>query len=122
RSNLLLVSGDHYARRYATTIENIRARTDIPVETKIRIVKNHTQKISKIYVNFILAAAPGVTVVPNSESELKDKKAAELRALLWRNTRRKLRIDEKVRDWCEDFVNIGEVGVKITFDPDAGDF
>jgi hypothetical protein len=122
RSNILLISGEHYAK-IAKEIQNrLRTRSDVPEDTKVRLTKNHVQKIAKIYVNHIVSAAPGVQITPDNEKELKDKKAAQLRESIWQHAKRKYRLREKVRSWAEDYIGIGEVFVKIFWDPMAGEF
>lgn len=121
RTNLLLVAGEHYQKRHATFFRRIKDSKDLSEQQKIRLTKNHIQKICKLYVNHITSAAPGVGIEPKNESELQDQKAAELNHSVWQDINDRHRINaELVDDWGEDFFNIGELAVKIFWDPAAG--
>jgi hypothetical protein len=120
RSNLLLVMGEHYVSKAQMGMNNIRARADIAPDIKIRLTKNHVQKISKLYVNTIVNEAPGTMFEAANPKELKDKKSAQLREKLWKHAKRTQKFKKKVRAWAEDYVNIGEVAVKVFFDPTKG--
>jgi hypothetical protein len=122
RSNLLLVAGEHYNRRkrkyFVNRIRESRGLTD---EQKLRLVKNHISKISNMYVNNIVSGAPGVAVVPDRDNEVQDQKSAELHGAVWKFGKEEYKITEKIRDWAQDFVDIGECAVKIYWDPFKGD-
>ena len=120
RSNLLLVSGEHYNRRMSTFYRRIRDSRELSHEQKIRLTKNHIQKICKTYVNNIVSSNPGVGFSPKNEKELHDQKVASLHHAVWRDAVEKYVIDDLIDDWADDFVQIGEAIVKIFFDPFAG--
>jgi hypothetical protein len=120
RSNILLVSGEHYNRRSGKFLDRIRENKDLSPEQKIRLTKNHIQKIMKLYVNNILSYAPGVQITPTNEKEQQDIKAAELHSAVWKCAKDKYDLQSKRRQWCEDFFNIGEVVVKLFWDPSKG--
>lgn len=121
RSNLLLISGDHYNKFRSSFYRRVRDSRELTEEQKLRLTKNHTQKIVKTYVNNIISMAPGVGFEPKNANELQDQKAAELHHAVWRDACDKYHIEsERVDDWCDDFVGIGEVAVKIIWDPNAG--
>lgn len=120
RSNVLLVAGDHYQKRQANFFRRIRDSKDLSDEVKIRLTKNHIQKICRLYANNIVSLAPGVSVEPKNESELQDQKAAEINQAVWLDFKEKHDLDAKVDDWGDDFTTIGEVAVKIFFDPSEG--
>lgn len=122
RSNILLVSGDHYQRKSSRFWNRIRDTKDLSDQQKIRLTKNHTQKISKSYISNILGQSPGVTVLPRNDSDLSDQKSAEINRSVWADAKSKYKLHSKIRDWCSDYVNIGEVAVKLTYDPNGGDF
>ncbi len=122
RSNILLVSGDHYTKKNSRWWNRIRDNKDLSNEQKLRLTKNHTQKISKIYVNNILTYAPGVTISPKNESELQDQKAAELNLAVWQDWKHRNKYKQKVREFAQDFFDIGEVCSKVFFNPMAGKF
>ena len=121
RSNILLTEGTHYSRRSFRDRPNLRDARDLSYDhQKLRITKNHTHKIVRHYVANILSHAPDVTIVPQDETSMQDKKAAELNLSVKRNFDYKYRMPEKTREWCHDFVGIGEAAVKIFWDPNAG--
>ncbi len=122
RSNLLLVAGEHYSKRASRYWNRIRDSRELSSEQKLRLTQNHIQKISKIYKNNILTYSPGVTIMPNNENELQDQKDAELNKSVWEDCKKRYRMKEKIRDWCSEFIDIGEVAVKIFYDYTTGDF
>lgn len=120
RSNVLLYSGEHYARPGSRFWTNVRDNRNLDHSTKIRVVKNHVQKICKSYVNNILNAAPDVMVVPRQERELQHQKTAELNEAVWQYLKSTLNMSEKIASFCHDFVIQGEVCVKIFWNPKLG--
>ncbi len=120
RSNLLLISGEHYARKNAAFNRRVRDSKDLNDQAKLRLTKNHIQNITKTYVNNIVSLAPGVTVSPKNENEIQDQKSAELNESVWKDAKDKYGIDELIDDWADDFVGIGEVATKIIWDPNSG--
>lgn len=121
RSNVLLYAGEHYNKYKANFFQRIRESKQLTDEQKLRLTKNHTQKIADDYTNHILSTAPGVGFEPANESELQDQKSAELNHAVWEFAREKHCFDEMTQNWAEDFVQIGEVAVKIFWDPQAGE-
>lgn len=122
RSNLLLVSGEHYSKKRKRTNERISGAKGLEEQDKLRLTKNHIQKISSLYVNNILTNSPGVTILPDIETEIQDQKAAELHRSVWEHGKKSQKIKGKIRDWADDFVNIGEVATKLFYDPMKGAF
>lgn len=122
RSNVQLVNGDHYNRQQSKYWTRIRDNKQLTQEQKIRLTKNHIQKITKGYTNNITTQAPGVTILPQNEKELADQKAAELHQAVWADLKHRQKIPKKVREWCKDFIDIGECFVKVFWDPEAGEF
>lgn len=121
KSNNLLYVGDHYAKQGARFFNHIRDSRAVDQTTKIRITKNHIQKICKGYINNILTYAPDVKCLPNNESELQDQKAAELNESVWHFIKRQNTFDELKEEFALDFIVTGEVFVKMYFDPDKGE-
>jgi hypothetical protein len=121
RSNLLLIAGDHYSKKTSSFFRRVRDSKDLSDQQKIRLTKNHTQKIHKTYVNNIISMAPGVGFEPKNESELQDQKSAELHHAVWQDAVDKYDLHEKIDDWCDDFCAIGEVHTKIFWDPSQGE-
>jgi hypothetical protein len=122
RSNILLISGDHYTKKGSKFWNRIKDDRALSQEQKLRLTKNHIQKIQKIYANQIVSSAPGVECSPHNEKELSDQKAAELHQAVWVDGKQRHRLEEKVSTWADDFTGIGEVHTKIIFDPNAGEF
>jgi hypothetical protein len=120
RSNILLVAGEHYNKRRQNLNRRLKDFKDLSQEQKIRLTKNHIQKICKTYVNNIISMAPGVGFRPKNPSELKDQKDAELHRKLWQDAKVRCNLDDLIDDWCDSFVNSGEVAVKVFFDPSGG--
>lgn len=121
RSNVLLVTGDHYNRNKSNFFKRLRDSRGIQEEQKLRLTKNHTRKIAGAYVNHIISSAPGVGFEPAQSSELQDQKAAEMNHSVWEYGKEKHGLDEGIQTWAEDYVHIGEVATKIFFDPLAGE-
>lgn len=122
RSNLLLVSGEHYNRRTTMFYRRIRDTRELNQEQKIRLTKNHIQNICKIYANNIISATPGVGFEPKDEQSIQDQKAAELHHAVWHDACEKYGIQTNLVDqWCDDFIQVGESIVKIFWDPMKGD-
>ncbi len=72
RSNVLLASGDQYMRKSNAFFRRLRDNRDLSNEQKLRLVKNHVQKICKLYANNILSMNPGVGSMPKDENSLQD--------------------------------------------------
>lgn len=121
RSNVLLISGEHYNRKSSKFYNRIREAKEIPETQRLRLTKNHLHKVYRHYVANILAYAPGVTIVPHNELEMQDRKDAELNKAVLEDAKNKHRVQEKVRQFAQDFVGVGEVACKIFYDPNKGD-
>ena len=120
RSNLLLIAGDHYNKRRHDFLRRIRDSKDLNEQQKLRLTKNHIQRITKTYANNITSMCPGVGFSPKVESDMRDEKSAELHHSVWLDAMERYKIDEKIDDWADDFIGIGEVATKIFWDPGAG--
>lgn len=120
KSNVLLVNSEHYKHLE----RKMRERSDdlrLSDRQKIRITKNHTQRITNRIINGIMGLSPELKVVPANTSELQDKKSAELYQSVLQYGIHRYKLDEKKEDWCADFVEIGECAVKVYFDKSKGD-
>jgi hypothetical protein len=122
RTNTLLVSGDHYSKRTAKWWNRLRENRELSSEVKLRLTKNHVNKIMKTHINAILSQSPGVRCFPNNEKEMQDQKSAELNQAVWENAKHRHNIKLQTQHWCTDFVQLGEVAVKVSWDPAAGRF
>ena len=121
RSNILLVSGEHYSKRYQnTTKNNIRSTAKSTETLKLRITKNYTHRVSRIYRNAILSKAPGVTVVPANETQMQDQKDAQQNKSVIEYVNRRHKMKGQIRDWAGEFIDIGEVATKVYWDPNKG--
>lgn len=120
RSNILLVAGEHYTRKGTNLFRRIRDTKDLSNEQKLRLTKNHIQKICKIYANNILAMNPGVGFEPKDETSIHDQKVSEIHHSVWRDAIERYSLADKMDDWCDSFVQIGEVAVKLFYDPTLG--
>ncbi len=122
RSNLLLVAGDHYAKKNSRYWSQIRDSKNLSNDQKLRLTRNHIHKICKTLVNNIISYAPGVTVSPKNQKEPQHQKVAEMNQSVWMDLKERNSLHQKVRQWCEDFIQIGECAAKIFWDPNAGKF
>lgn len=120
RSSLLLVGGDHYQKKESLFHKRLRSTTDVSNEQKLRLTKNHVRKISQLYVNNIMSMNPGVGFTPKDEKSPHDQKVADLHHSVWRDGYDRYNIDDLMDDWCDNFVQLGEVAVKIFWDPYKG--
>lgn len=121
RSNVLLVSGDHYTRRYSALLNNrLRENMNIPENTRIRLTRNHTRKIVHEYVNNIVSFAPGVFMKPAQPGEQQDQKAAEMHNSVWVDAKKKYKLDAKIKGFANDFCEIGECHAYIYWDANKG--
>jgi len=121
RSNILLIAGEHYTKRNSKYWNRLRETRHLTQDQKLRLTKNHIQKIHKLYVNAMLNHAPGVRILPNNEKENADQKSAELNNSVWQYAVSHHKLKEKIAQWADDFVGIGEVFLKLTWDEDKGD-
>lgn len=120
RTNLQLVCGEHYVREGSRYWNRIRDNKQLTDEQRLKLTKNHIQRIIKIYVNAILSASPGVAVEPKDMKSLQHQKAAELNYAVVQDWKESLCLDEKIEEWCRAFFEIGEVAVKVFWEPDDG--
>jgi hypothetical protein len=120
RSNLLLVAGEHYQKRESKFFRSIRDSKELSQEQKLRLTKNHIRKICQTYANNIMSMNPGVGFSPKDEKSMHDQKVADMHHSVWRDAYERYQIDDLVDDWCDNFVQLGEVAVKIFFDPGKG--
>ena len=120
RSNILLAAGDHYTKRQSTFFRRIRDSKELSDQQKIRLTKNHVRKICQLYSNNIMSQSPGVGFSPKDENSMHDQKVSELHHSVWQDALQKYSLNDKMEDWCDSFVQIGEVAVKIFYDPSLG--
>lgn len=122
RSNILLVAGEHFAKGKAKFYDRIKDSKDLSEQQKLRIVKNHIQKVVKIYRNNILSQAPGVKICPNNGNEIQDQKTAELNDSVRQHLTKKHELDDLIDKLVSDFIDMGEMAMKIFWDANKGEF
>lgn len=122
RSNILLIAGDHYTKKNSKYWNRVRDARTLTQDQKLRLTKNHIQKIHKTYVNAMVSHAPGVRVLPNNDKENSDVKSAELNNSVWQYAVKHHKLTEKIVEWADDFCGIGEVFLKLTWDETKGEF
>lgn len=116
RSNILIVAGDHYTRRQSKHWNRIRDSRELTNEQKIRITKNHAQRIIKTFENNILTYAPGTTIDPRSENEPSDMKAAQLNKSCWLYIQDTEKFAAKKQGYAKNYCEIGETATKVFWD------
>jgi hypothetical protein len=122
RTNILLNLGNHYSKRGSKYWSRIREAKNLSEEQKVRITRNHIQKVVKSYVNNITSHAPGVLPVPKNEKENGDIKAAQLNNSVWQDICERFGMKDQIQEDAQDFSSIGEVAMKIFWDENAGRF
>lgn len=120
RTNLQLVAGEHYVREGSRYWNRIRDNKQLTDEQRLKLTKNHIQRIIKIYCNAITSASPGVAVEPKDEKSLQHQKAAELHYAVVQDWKESLHLEEKIEEWVKNFFEIGEVATKVYWENDDG--
>lgn len=120
RTNLQLISGEHYVKEGSRFWNRIRDDKQLTNEQRLKLTKNHIQRVTKIYRNQIESASPEVAIVAAIENDLSSQKAAELNYSYWQYVKECENVEEKRSLWIKNFIEIGEVCVKIFWQPDAG--
>ncbi len=123
RSNVLLIAGEHHAKRgVQKTISRLRDNQQLSENQKLRLTKNHIHKIVRTYTANILTYSPGVMVAPQRDNDIQSQKAAELNESVWEDAKSRYKVPRMVKRWCRSFIGIGEVCIKIFWNPQAGEF
>ncbi len=121
RSNILLVSGNHYSKKTQSFFNNVRNSQRINEGTKLRLTQNHIFKVSTYYENAITSKAPGVTISPQNDLEMQDRKSAELNQAVWQDAKHRYNLKEKFNEYIKNFVQLGEMCAYMYFDPNKGE-
>lgn len=119
RSFVNLFQGNHFAKRNQKLTRALD-NTPFDQDTKIRVVKNHTQVVCKYIVNSLLQLAPTGVVSPKNPNELQDIKAAEIHKTVLEDFKYQNKIDAHIRRWAHDFVISGECFLNVFWDPNKG--
>lgn len=120
RSNVLLCAGDHYNRRAPQGFSRIREQGQNTSTKKLRLVKNHIYRVVKTYANAIISKSPGVIPTPKNDTEMQDKKDAELNKAVWQDLKERHKLNAKFSKYAHEFIEVGEIAVKVTWDPNKG--
>ena len=121
RSNLLLVSGNHYSKKTTGFFSRIRNSQRMNETQKLRLTKNHLHKITRHYIQAITSKLPGVIPMPQNELDMQDKKASDLNLSVWRDTTSRYQLKEKFNEFLQNFVEIGEMCAFIFWNPSEGE-
>jgi hypothetical protein len=122
RSNILLVTGNHYNRKHSLYWNRIRESRTLTNETKLRLTANHIYRVSKIRKNLILTHAPGVQILPAQEQDSQSQKSAELNQAVWEFLKGQQNMRLKTQQFASDYFDLGEVCAKIWWNPNGGAF
>ena len=120
RSNSMLVAGNHYSSKVSDNWNRIRDLRSVPTEQKLRLTKNHIQKITKSYINNLISSSPSVKVIPRDDKSHQSRKAAQLNDSVWQYAYDTLDLPIKTLAWASDYIEIGEVAVKCFWNPNFG--
>ncbi len=120
RSNILLVSGDHWKTQNEKTHRRIR-ESNVDEGVKIKLTKNHLGAIQDRKKAAIKALAVGVQPYPYNENDLQDQKDAEIARMVWLDGVEKESIKEKTLKWIDSISDLGECWAKLYFNPNDGD-
>lgn len=120
RTNLQLIAGEHYVREGSKYWNRIRDNKSLSDEQRLKLTKNHIQRIMKIYCNAIQSASPGVAIEPKDMKSLQHQKAAELNYAVVQDWKSSDNLDEKIEEWVHNFFEIGEVAAKVFWEPNDG--
>lgn len=121
RSNLLLVSGNHYSKKQSSFFSKVRNSQKINETAKLRLTQNHIFKVCAYYENAITSKTPGVMVSPKNDLEMQSKKSAQLNESVWQDAKQRYNLKEKFAEYIKNFVQIGEMCAYIYFDPNKGE-
>lgn len=120
RTNLQLVAGEHYIKEGSRYWNRLRDNKSITDEQRLKITKNHIQRIIKIHCNAIQSASPDVAIEPKDMKSLQHQKAAELNYAVVQDWKAQLNFEQKKEEWIHNFFEIGEVAVKVFWEPNDG--
>lgn len=120
KSNILLVSGKHYNRKMSSLHRRIFNDADLSKENKIRLTRNHIQKIQDISLNGLMSFCPDVVINPSNPKENRDIKSAQMHDAVWRWYEKSHKIRAKKQGWAKRYLDLGEVFVKVFWDPMKG--
>jgi hypothetical protein len=120
RTNLQLLAGQHYLREGSRYWNRIRSTRKLSYEQKLKLTKNHIQKITKVYRDNIETYAPGVAFEAANPKELSDQKSAQMVDSYWSYVDEQSGFNEFVHTTIKNFVEIGECCCKVFWSMDGG--
>lgn len=120
RSNVLLVSGDHYTKKGSKFWHRIRTSKELDEQTKLKLTKNHIENICNKIEQNIMMFAPDSLCTPNNPDEIQDQKTAELNNSVWQFSKTTIKFRSKLREFCSSFVQLGECHAKVYWDEEKG--
>jgi hypothetical protein len=120
RSNSMLVAGNHYSSRNAESWSRLRDLRSIPIEQRVRLTKNHIQKVTKTHVNNLTSNSPASKVTPRDEKSIQSRKAAELNDSVWQYAYDTLEMQLKTISFAQDYIELGECATKVFWNPYYG--
>jgi hypothetical protein len=121
RSNLLLVSGNHYSKKTSSFFSKIRNTQRLNETQKLRLTKNHLHKITRHYIQAITSKVPGVIPMAQNELDMQDKKSADLNLAVWKDMTHRYQLKETFNNFIQNFVELGEMCAFIFWNPNEGE-
>jgi len=120
KNNLMLVAGLHYHSQTKAIHRTLERNDRLSKTQKIRLTKNHIQKITKLITNAFLQYSGTITCSPNNEAELADVKAAEMYNDVRKSISKQVKWPGFRRKMAKDLSEIGECCVLLSYDPNGG--
>lgn len=120
RSNVRLISGEHYNKARLATWRNVRVKNDVPQYQRLRLTKNHITRVCGTYTENLLSMTPDVQFGPDKESELRDRKQAEMNQAIWDTGKRAINFEDLREEWGSDAMELGEVHTGLFYDDSIG--
>lgn len=120
RSNVLIVSGQHYQRNVGSQLNRSLRDLDYKKSKRIRLTKNHTQKALNDVKDVVASMVPGVLPYPAVEGEIRHQKNAEINRQVWNFAREQNKWEDFRDHSIDNFFDLGEVCSKVYFNPQEG--
>lgn len=121
KHNIMLVAGNHYSKINSKIYSKLRKNYTIPDNVKLKITKNHLNKVIKKKINSVIQYSPGTTILPKDTRNIHDVKQAKLSRSVWEDYIYRSNYKMKQRKSVENFFTLGECWVRLLFDPSAGE-
>lgn len=121
RTNLLLISGDHWKSAHKEKHERIN-KSGLDQEVKLKITKNHLGNIMGRIKTAVIGLNGGVEPAPYNPDEQADVKAADIAKSVWQDAEEKLDLETKKEKWAASLIDLGECWAFFRYDPLKGRF